>query len=76
MSGQEANTLRQIVADQAERLNSVHEQVTRAKCALLDHDLDRMRYWLAQIESTSRALPSLPPLPQATERQYAGIVEG
>ncbi len=75
MSGQDAVTLQQIVAEQAERLSSVHEQVNRAKCALLDHDLNRVRYWLAQIERTSGPLTSFPPLPQAAETQYAGVAE-
>ena len=63
---QQTNALQEIVADQAERLGSVQEQVNRARCALLDHDLDRVRYWLQRIEDTSSSLASLSPSPQAT----------
>jgi hypothetical protein len=59
MSCHETRALQQVITDQAERLGSVLEQVSRAKCALLDHDLKRVRYWLNQIEETSAPLPSL-----------------
>lgn len=76
MDSQEARALQQVVADQAERLGSVREQVNRAKCALLDHDLNLVRYWLNQIEETSDAWASLAASPQAARRTYAGILEG
>jgi hypothetical protein len=63
---QQTNALQEIVADQAERLGSVQEQVNRARSALLDHDLDRVRYWLQRIEETSGSLVSLSRSPQAT----------
>ena len=72
---QETHSLQQVVADQAERLGSVREQVNRAKCALLDHDLNLVQYWLNQIEKTSGTLASLSASPQAARRQYAGILE-
>ena len=76
MSCQEVCALQQVATDQAERLGSVQEQVHRAKCALLDHDLDLVRYWLNRIEETSSDLASFVAPPQATERSYAGILEG
>jgi hypothetical protein len=76
MDCQEARALQQVVTDQAERLGNVREQVNRAKCALLDHDLDLVRYWLNQIERTSHDLAPLPPSPQAARRQYAGVLDG
>jgi hypothetical protein len=76
MDCQEARALQQVVADQAERLGSVRDQVNRAKYALLDHDLALVRYWLNQIEETSSSLASLTASPQAARREYAGILEG
>jgi hypothetical protein len=76
MDCQEACALRQMVTDQAERLGSVQEQVSRAKCALLDHDLNLVRHWLNQIEKTSGALAPLSASPQAVRRSYAGILDG
>ena len=73
---QEARVLQKVVTDQAERLGSVREQVNRAKCALLDHDLNLVRYWLNQIEETSGPLASLSASPRAARRQFAGIMEG
>jgi len=75
MDCQEARALQQVVIDQAERLCSVREQVNRAKWALLDHDLNLVRYWLDQIEETSRPLASLSVYPQVERRQYAGILD-
>jgi hypothetical protein len=76
MDSQEVRALQQVVTDQAERLGSVQEQVNRAKCALLDHDLNLVQYWLNQIEKTSGHLASLSASPQAAGRPYAGIWEG
>lgn len=76
MDCQEARALRQVVTDQAERLGSVREQVNRAKCALLDHDLSLVRYWLNRIEETSGPLEPLPAPPQAASGPYAGMLEG
>ena len=73
---QETRTLQQVVTDQAERLGSVQEQVSRAKCALLDHDLNLVRYWLNQIEKTSEHAAPLSASPHVTRRQYAGVLEG
>jgi hypothetical protein len=72
---QETRTLQQVVTDQAERLGNVREQVNRAKCALLDHDLSLVRYWLNQIEKTSGHAASLSASPCVAGRQYAGILE-
>ena len=72
MDREQTDALQQIVEDQAERLGSVLEQVSRAKWALMDHDLDRLRYWLNQIEETSGSLPPVPtPLPAARQRRPA-----
>ena len=75
MSCQEVCALQQVVTDQSERLGSVQEQVNRAKCALLDHDLNLVRYWLNRIEETSGSLASLVASPQAVKGPFAGIVE-
>ena len=76
MSCQEVCALQQVATDQAERLGSVQDQVSRAKCALLDHDLNLVRYWLNRIEETSEPLASLVASPQATKGPFVGIVEG
>ena len=75
MTCQEVCALQQVVTDQAERLGSVQEQVNRAKCALLDHDLNLVRYWLSRIEETSGPLASLVASPQAAKRHLAGMLE-
>ena len=64
MDCQQTNALQEIVTDQAERLGNVQEQVNRARRALLDHDLDRVRYWLQRIEDTSSSLVALSPSPR------------
>jgi hypothetical protein len=71
MDREQTDALQQMVEDQAERLGSVQEQVSEAKWALLDHDLDRLRYWLNQIEETSGSLPPVPTPLQAARQQYA-----
>lgn len=76
MNCQEVCALQHVVTDQAERLGSVREQVNRAKCALLDHDLNLVRYWLSQIEETSGHMVSLSASPQAARRLYAEIWKG
>ena len=73
MDCQEECALQQVLMDQSERLGSVREQVNRAKCALLDHDLDLVRHWLNQIEETSGSLAPLSASSQAARRPYAGI---
>ena len=75
MDREQTDALQQMVEDQAERLGSVQEQVSRAKWALLDHDLERLRYWLNRIEETCDALPPVPTPLQAARQQYAGVLE-
>ena len=75
MDCQEARALQQVAMDQAEQLGSVREQVDRAKRALLDHDLDLVRYWLNQIEETSRPLVPFSAVPQTATRPYASMLD-
>jgi hypothetical protein len=76
MDCQEVCALQQVVMDQAERLGSVREQVNRARCALLDHDLDLVRHWLNQIEETSGPVVPLVACPQAARTPYAEVWRG
>ena len=75
MDREQTDALQQMVEDQAERLGSVQEQVSRAKWALLDHDLDRLRYWLNRIEETSGSLPPVPTPLQAAMQPYARVLK-
>ena len=74
MDRNEAQTLQQVVADQAERLDSVREQVSQAKWALMDHNLDLLRYWLNQIEETSGSLVSFPASSQVARPPYGATL--
>jgi hypothetical protein len=70
MDRDEAHALRQMLTEHIERLNLVRERARRAKCALLDHDLEMVRYLLTQIEEASRLLSNVQGAAQAVGSAY------